>query len=103
MVCQMTGRNETEGKITCKLTNDVIIPFFNIKASEMRQISREDKKRGNKMANEGGANALSELRKLSTCHLRLIHSCEEFFKNTTEKKLDGATNAILELYAREEL
>ncbi len=103
MVCQMTGRNEADGKITCKLTNDVILPFFNITPSEMRNITKEDKKRGNKIANECGVGALKELKKLATCRLRLIHSCKDFFQNAKRKNLDEDGDPILELYARIDL
>jgi len=103
MICQMTGQNESQEKITCKLTNDVVAPFFSIGASDMRKISKEDKKAGNKIANEGGTSALTDLRKLSKCYLRLIYSCEKFFQLLGEKKIDVAEDAILELYAKEEL
>jgi len=103
MVCQMTGPNEVDGNITCKLMNDVMAPYFtNTSATEMRKLIQEDKQKADKFANECGANALSELKHLSTCHLRLSHSRDVFFGETKDKQLDGA-DALLELFYREEL
>lgn len=103
MNCQMMGCNQADGKITCRLTNDVMRPHFDVSASEMRKVTKEDKKRGNKLANDGGKVVLHDLKKLSTCRLRLICSTEEFFhQDTTHDRIDGS-NPILELYAREEL
>ena len=100
----MTGQNDSKEKITCKLTNDIVAPFFSISASDIRKLLKEDKKKGNKLANEGGTSALANLSKLSKCYLRLTYSCEDFFQLTREKKMDVAgDDAILELYAREEL
>ena len=98
----MTGQNETEEKITCKLTNNVLKSYFDTKASDMRKLTKEDKAKANKIANECGSRALTELRNLSTCHLRLNYSRDDFFEGSKERRLDGS-DAILELYEREEL
>ena len=102
MICQVMGNNETTGKITCKLAHEVMSPYFNISAVEMRKMTKQNKVKANKIANEGGANALSDLKKLSTCHMRLVHNAQDLFKSPKTIEIDGL-DALLEIYKREEL
>ena len=102
MICQVMGNNDTMGKITCKLAHEVMKPYFTISAAEMRKMTKQDRVKANKMANEGGANALSDFRKLSTCHMRLVHNANDLFKSPKTIEVDGA-DVLLEIYKREEL
>lgn len=45
----------------------------------MRKLASEDKAKANKIANECGANIISDLRNLSSCELKLIYGKDEFF------------------------
>eukprot|EP00559_Dactyliosolen_fragilissimus_P002570 CAMPEP_0184867188 /NCGR_PEP_ID=MMETSP0580-20130426/25337_1 /TAXON_ID=1118495 /ORGANISM="Dactyliosolen fragilissimus" /LENGTH=710 /DNA_ID=CAMNT_0027367289 /DNA_START=94 /DNA_END=2223 /DNA_ORIENTATION=- len=91
----ITGTDENEGKITCKLMNDIIEPFIGISSGQMRKLAREDKARANKFVSDGGHRALCELQTLASCHLRLLHSKDEFlslFNSKTSSngfKIDG--------------
>jgi len=102
MVCQMTGPNETDGSITCKLTNDVLCPFLSITASELRKLSQDDKEKANKIANDGGSQIISDLRSLVSCQLKLLHSKEEFFSNdvTSSKDDVDGDKPVLHLFKR---
>jgi len=101
----ITGTDENEGKITCKLMNDIIEPFIGISSGQMRKLAREDKARANKFVSDGGHRALCELQTLASCHLRLLHSKDEFlslFNSKTSSngfKIDGDIPCV-SLFAR---
>ncbi len=101
MMCQFTGTNSTDGKITCKIVHDVLRPFIPISASELRKLTREDKMKANKLANEVGLDITSELKNLATCHLKLLHPRSTFFDEKHNREIDGH-NPILQLDVRGE-
>jgi len=64
-------------------------------STEMRKLSKQDKSRANSIANECGADVLSDLKRLSTCHLKLLHSSSVFFSDMKDNKIDGADSLRL--------
>ena len=46
----------------------------------MRKLATEDKLKANRIANECGANIISDLRNLSSCELKLIYGTNEVFE-----------------------
>ena len=97
------GNNERTGRITCKLPDELMRPYFPCSAVEMRKKVKADKIKANKIASEGAANALSDFKKLSTCHMRLVCSGEDLFRDTAPNKQIDGQDALLEIYKREEL
>ena len=58
----------------------------------MRKLASEDKAKANKIANECGANIISDLRNLSSCELKLIYGKDEFFDG--KESQNGKTSKI---------
>lgn len=87
MTCKMTGTNEEDGTLTCKLSSAIIEPFMGVSPGDMRKLHRADKERSNKVVSEGGHQILSDLRILAPCHMKLLYPEEQF--QDIPKQIDG--------------
>ena len=59
------GENETDGKITCKIMNELISPFLPISVNGMTALVKQDKEKANNIANESWIILFAELTTLS--------------------------------------
>ena len=69
----------------------------------MRKMHREDRDKANAITNEGGMQVLSEFETLSSCHMKLLYSKDDFYSQSSpfngSPQVDGDF-PIMVLFAR---
>lgn len=71
MIVKIAGPNLPDGFITCKISHDILMPFFKHTPSEVRSMQRIDNDKAGNYLKEKGLEALNELGKLHSYHLKL--------------------------------
>merc|ERR1711933_398856 len=74
------GVKASHGKIACKISHNLLVPYFDYSADEIRKIGKSDRKRAEKFFDDGGKRVVNDFTSLASLKMKLLHSCEDFFR-----------------------
>jgi hypothetical protein len=90
------GTSDSQDTILCHVASGLLTSFFEMEASEMRQLQKSQPEKCQQIVQEKGLKIKTTLVRLASWHLKLIYSDAEFF-DTADNHHEDTSKPILQL------
>lgn len=83
--------SQKDGLITCRLESEILDPFFEKPATEIRKLNKENRPLVERLISDGGNRVQEALYQQNLFEVRLYRSTDEFFADDTDalRTVDG--------------